>query len=114
MERPPPAPSNVPPGKRILIVIPVYNERENIVGLLDQLLAIPPALDVLLIEDNSPDGTGAAVDAYSRENPASRSYTGPENSASAPPTSAGSPTPSGTGTTTSSRWTPTTPTTPST
>ena len=59
MERPPPAPSNVPPGKRILIVIPVYNERENIVGLLDQLLAIPPALDVLLIEDNSPDGTGA-------------------------------------------------------
>ena len=69
MERPPPAPSNVPPGKRILIVIPVYNERENIVGLLDQLLAIPPALDVLLIEDNSPDGTGAVVDAYSRENP---------------------------------------------
>ncbi len=56
-------------GKRVLIVIPVYNERENIVGLLDQLLAITPSLDVLLVEDSSPDGTGAIVDAYSREHP---------------------------------------------
>lgn len=63
------APSGDPGGKRVLIVIPVYNERENIVNLLDQLLALQSALDVLLIEDASPDGTGAVVDAYCRAHP---------------------------------------------
>lgn len=63
------APLKDPEGKKILIVIPVYNEREGIIRLLQELLAITPALDVLLIEDNSPDGTGAVVNAYSREHP---------------------------------------------
>ena len=63
------APLKGPEGKKILIVIPVYNEREGIIRLLQELLAITPALDVLLIEDNSPDGTGAVVNAYSREHP---------------------------------------------
>ncbi|MCC6450371.1 MAG: polyprenol monophosphomannose synthase [Candidatus Aureabacteria bacterium] len=69
MEQTPRESSGAPLRRRVLIVIPVYNERENIAGLLDQLLAILPVLDVLLIEDNSPDGTGAVVDAYSREHP---------------------------------------------
>jgi len=63
------APLKGPEGKKTLIVIPVYNEREGIISLLDQLLAILPALDVLLIEDGSPDGTGAIVDTYSRAHP---------------------------------------------
>ena len=51
------------------IVIPVYNERENITGLLDQILQVDLALHVLLVEDNSPDGTGEIVDRYAQENP---------------------------------------------
>jgi len=53
---------------RTVIVIPVYNERDNITGLLDQILQVDLALHVLLVEDNSPDGTGAIVDDYSRSN----------------------------------------------
>lgn len=52
---------------KTVIVIPVYNERENIANLLDQILDIRAEIDVLLIEDNSPDGTGEIVDEYSRK-----------------------------------------------
>jgi dolichol-phosphate mannosyltransferase len=44
-----------------LIVVPTYNERENIQPLLDQLLSLPFGLDVLVVDDNSPDGTGDLV-----------------------------------------------------
>lgn len=44
-----------------LIVVPTYNERENIQPLLDQLLSLPYGLDVLVVDDNSPDGTGDLV-----------------------------------------------------
>lgn len=45
-----------------LVVIPTYNERENIGRLLDELLALPVDLHVLVVDDNSPDGTGRIVD----------------------------------------------------
>jgi dolichol-phosphate mannosyltransferase len=44
-----------------LVIVPTYNERENIPTLLDRLLALPYGLDVLVVDDNSPDGTGAYV-----------------------------------------------------
>jgi dolichol-phosphate mannosyltransferase len=44
-----------------LIIIPTYNERENILTLLDRLLALPYGLEVLVVDDNSPDGTGELV-----------------------------------------------------
>jgi len=44
-----------------LIVVPTYNERENIQLLLDQLLSLPFGLEVLVVDDNSPDGTGDLV-----------------------------------------------------
>ena len=44
-----------------LIIVPTYNERDNIGGLLDQLLALPFGLEVLVVDDNSPDGTGDLV-----------------------------------------------------
>ncbi|HLZ24073.1 MAG TPA: polyprenol monophosphomannose synthase [Ktedonobacterales bacterium] len=47
---------------RSLIVIPTYNERENIGGLLDDVLRFAPTTDVLVIDDNSPDGTGQLLD----------------------------------------------------
>ena len=42
---------------RTLIVIPTYNERENIAALIPQLMNVAPNADVILIDDNSPDGT---------------------------------------------------------
>jgi len=52
-----------PPGVRgkCLVVIPTYNERESIVALLGALLALPVPLEVLVIDDSSPDGTAALV-----------------------------------------------------
>jgi dolichol-phosphate mannosyltransferase len=47
-----------------LIVIPTYNERENIERLLGELLALESRVDVLVVDDNSPDGTGQFVDEY--------------------------------------------------
>ena len=47
---------------RTLIVVPTYNERENAATLIGQLLRIVPDADVLLIDDNSPDGTAAAAE----------------------------------------------------
>jgi dolichol-phosphate mannosyltransferase len=44
-----------------LVIIPTYNEVENIGVLLDQLLALPFGLEVLVVDDASPDGTAALV-----------------------------------------------------
>lgn len=52
------------PTGRTLVMIPTYNEAENIERLLGEVLALPVPLDVLVVDDNSPDGTGALVDAY--------------------------------------------------
>lgn len=46
---------------RLLIAIPTYNERENIAVLLAALLALYPYAHVVVIDDNSPDGTGDLV-----------------------------------------------------
>jgi len=53
---------------KTLIVVPTYNEIENIERLLNQLLALPIDLDVLVVDDNSPDGTGKFVDEYVKTN----------------------------------------------
>ena len=47
---------------KALIVIPTYNERENIAEILSDILRVAPAADVLVIDDNSPDGTGRLAD----------------------------------------------------
>jgi dolichol-phosphate mannosyltransferase len=47
---------------RSLIVIPTYNERENIAGLIDDVLRNAPSTDLLIVDDNSPDGTGQLID----------------------------------------------------
>jgi dolichol-phosphate mannosyltransferase len=48
---------------RVLTIIPTYNEIESLPRTLDRLRAVAPATDVLIVDDNSPDGTGAAADA---------------------------------------------------
>jgi dolichol-phosphate mannosyltransferase len=46
---------------RILVVVPTYNEKENVGPLVRELLALRPDLDVWIADDGSPDGTGEAV-----------------------------------------------------
>ena len=52
-----------------IVVVPTYNERDNIARLIDQVLARDGRLDVLVVDDGSPDGTGAIVDALKATNP---------------------------------------------
>ena len=52
---------------RPLVIVPTYNERANLVPLLERLLAIPD-LRVLIVDDASPDGTGQVADAYAAAN----------------------------------------------
>ncbi len=44
-----------------LVIIPTYNERENIENLIDTVLALPMEFHILIVDDNSPDGTAEAV-----------------------------------------------------
>src|SRR5260370_13018207 len=64
---------------RTLVVVPTYNERENIAALVAQLLQVAPDADVMLVDDNSPDGTIAAAEELFGNNPrfSSLSRTGP-------------------------------------
>jgi dolichol-phosphate mannosyltransferase len=50
---------------KTLIAVPTYNEKENIVALLERLMAFPSELHVLVVDDGSPDGTGDLVEAFS-------------------------------------------------
>lgn len=45
-------------GPRTLVSVATYNEFENLPLLVDEILAIAPQVDILVIDDNSPDGTG--------------------------------------------------------
>lgn len=44
-----------------LVIIPTYNEKENIQDILEHVLRLQPAYDVLVVDDGSPDGTAAIV-----------------------------------------------------
>jgi dolichol-phosphate mannosyltransferase len=52
-----------------LICIPTYNEKDNIERLVKQLLDLPVDLEVVVIDDNSPDGTGDFVKEWSEREP---------------------------------------------
>src|SRR5690606_1095576 len=54
---------------RVLVVVPTYNERDNIATLVEQLLACGPSYGVLVVDDQSPDGTGEVVDALAARYP---------------------------------------------
>jgi dolichol-phosphate mannosyltransferase len=54
-------------GKGILVIIPTYNEKENIKRIIDDVLEICHSCDVLVVDDNSPDGTGRIVRAIQKK-----------------------------------------------
>jgi dolichol-phosphate mannosyltransferase len=51
-----------PPGDRVVIVVPTYNEAENIRWIVERTLAANPTFHVLVVDDGSPDGTGKLAD----------------------------------------------------
>jgi dolichol-phosphate mannosyltransferase len=53
----------------LVVVIPTYNERENIVQQVTGVLALDPAPQVLIVDDASPDGTGEIADALAVQYP---------------------------------------------
>ena len=52
---------------RLLITLCTYNEEQNIRLLIPELRAVVPGADILVIDDNSPDGTGAVVEAMAAD-----------------------------------------------
>jgi dolichol-phosphate mannosyltransferase len=56
-------------GRRGLVIIPTYNERDNIPKLVPQVLAQDERLHILIIDDNSPDGTGDIASAIAAADP---------------------------------------------
>jgi len=52
-----------------LVVVPTFNERENLSPLAQRLLSLSAPVDLLVVDDNSPDGTGQIADELSRKHP---------------------------------------------
>ena len=58
-----------PMNSKTLVIVPTYNERDNLPPLAARLLALPVPVDLLVVDDNSPDGTGGVADALAAQHP---------------------------------------------
>jgi len=56
-------------NEKTLIVIPTYDERENVAAMARAVLAEVPAAHILFVDDNSPDGTGQVLDEIAAQEP---------------------------------------------
>lgn len=54
---------------KTMVVLPTYNEAENLPLMVDALLALPTALSILIVDDSSPDGTGQLADSLAQAHP---------------------------------------------
>jgi dolichol-phosphate mannosyltransferase len=54
---------------RVLVALATYNERDNLAQLVQEVRRTVPAVDVLIMDDNSPDGTGALADLLAAADP---------------------------------------------
>ncbi len=57
------------PRRDSVVIIPTYNESENAAAIIDAVLALDHGFDVLIVDDNSPDGTAGIVKEKMRRNP---------------------------------------------
>ena len=55
--------------EKSLVVIPTYNEKENILSIIPEVLAQNDCFEVLVVDDGSPDGTGDLVEEFSKSEP---------------------------------------------
>jgi dolichol-phosphate mannosyltransferase len=56
------------PVRSGLVIVPTYNERENVARIIETTLEQDPRLSILIVDDGSPDGTGAIVDVIAATN----------------------------------------------
>jgi len=56
-------------SEKILVILPTYNENENVRLIIPQILDAHPLIDVLVVDDNSPDGTGDTVREFEASDP---------------------------------------------
>ena len=54
---------------RVVMVVPTYNEADNLAWIVGRLRAAQPDVDVLVVDDNSPDGTGRIADELAAADP---------------------------------------------
>jgi dolichol-phosphate mannosyltransferase len=54
---------------KTLVIVPTYNERENLPLMVDRLLKLSVPVDLLIVDDNSPDGTGKIADEFAAKHP---------------------------------------------
>lgn len=55
-------------GSATLVIIPTYNERDNLPQVVERLMGLPVVVDMLVVDDNSPDGTGRLADQMAEAN----------------------------------------------
>lgn len=55
------------PIGQVMVLIPTYNERENLPRIVDRVRRAAPDVDILVLDDNSPDGTGTVADDLARD-----------------------------------------------
>jgi dolichol-phosphate mannosyltransferase len=58
-----------PASQRVLVVVPTYNEKDNVERVVGRLRAAVPTADVLIVDDSSPDGTGDLADGLAAGDP---------------------------------------------
>ena len=56
-------------ASQTIVIVPTYNEKENLPVVVERLMRLPVPVDLLVVDDNSPDGTGAAAARISEKNP---------------------------------------------
>jgi dolichol-phosphate mannosyltransferase len=61
--------TSVPPAERLLVSIATYQERDNLEPLIREIHQAVPHADILIIDDNSPDGTGELADRLAQTDP---------------------------------------------
>ncbi|MCK4858226.1 MAG: polyprenol monophosphomannose synthase [candidate division Zixibacteria bacterium] len=56
-------------SKRALVLLPTYNEKDNVARISEQILEVDERIEILVVDDNSPDGTGEIADQLASANP---------------------------------------------
>jgi dolichol-phosphate mannosyltransferase len=55
-------------SQKALVIVPTYNERENLPALVERIMGLPVVVEMLVVDDNSPDGTGKLADELAGNN----------------------------------------------